>query len=178
MNEMLEQRISSVQMGKNITYANIVAKHNLREQLNRDLEEFLEKGAEVKILPRGFSHFPNGIIPQCTGNAKRNEQDRIEREKLIEAKNQEIRNYKAAYKEQRRLESKQKKDVQMKEQIDVLGRFVKQFPTRGDFKQLSNLSGYQTRHLRDAAKGYTRLASARWDLIKKVIKNFKAESMA
>ena len=31
MNEILEQRISSVQIGKNITHTNIVAKRSLRE---------------------------------------------------------------------------------------------------------------------------------------------------
>lgn len=40
MNEILQQRIASVQVGKNITHAQIMAKQNLREQLERDLEEF------------------------------------------------------------------------------------------------------------------------------------------
>ena len=44
MNEILQQRIASVQVGKNITHAQIMAKQNLREQLDRDLEEFLAKG--------------------------------------------------------------------------------------------------------------------------------------
>ena len=51
MNEILQQRIASVQVGKNITHAQIMAKQNLREQLERDLEEFLASGSEVKVLP-------------------------------------------------------------------------------------------------------------------------------
>ena len=47
MNEILQQRISAVQVGKNITHAQIMAKQNLREQLERDLEEFLVSGSEV-----------------------------------------------------------------------------------------------------------------------------------
>lgn len=178
MNEILEQRISSVQLGKNITHAQIEAKRSLREQLDRDLEEYLAKGSEVKVLPRGFSHFKNGIIPQGAANAIRSEQDRIDREKAIEAKNQEIRDYKTARKEQRRLEAKQKHDDQVKEQIAVMGRFISKFPSKEDFKRLAEMTGYQTRHLRDAAKGHTKLDPSRWDFIKKAVKNFKVESAA
>ena len=175
MNEILEQRISSVQLGKNITHAQIEAKRSLREQLDRDLEEYLAKGSEVKVLPRGFSHFKNGIIPQGAANTIRSEQDRIDREKAIEAKNQEIRDYKAARKEQRRLEAKQKHDAQIKEQIAVMGRFISKFPSKEDFKRLAEMTGYQTRHLRDAAKGHTKLGCEKWDLTKKAISNFKVE---
>lgn len=175
MNEILEQRIPSVQLGKNITHAQIEAKRSLREQLDRDLEEFLANGREVEILPRGFSHFKNGIIPQGAANAIRSEQDRIDREKAIEAKNQEIRDYKTALKQQRRLEAKQKHDAQIKEQIAVMGRFISKFPSKEDFKRLAEMTGYQTRHLRDAAKGHTKLGCEKWDLTKKAISNFKSE---
>ena len=96
MNEILQQRIASVQVGKNITHAQIMAKQNLREQLERDLEEFLASGSEVKVLPNGFSNFRDGLIPQSKGRPATSEQDRIAREKAIELKNQEIREYKAA----------------------------------------------------------------------------------
>lgn len=178
MNEILEQRISSVQTGKNITHTNIVAKRSLREQLDRDLEEYLAKGSKVKELPRGFSHFKNGIIPQGAANAIRSEQDRIDREKAIEAKNQEIRDYKAALKEKRRLEAKQKHDAQIKEQIAVLGRFVSKFPSKDDFQRLADMAGYRARHLRDAAKGHSKLGDEKWALIKKLVKGFKAEDAA
>ena len=173
MNEILQQRIASVQVGKNITHAQIMAKQNLREQLERDLEEFLASGSEVKVLPNGFSNFRDGILPKTAVKPVLNEQDRIAREKAIEAKNQEIRAYKAARKEQRRLEAKQKHDAQIKEQIAVMGRFTSKFPSKEDFKRLAEMTGYQTRHLRDAAKGYTKLGCEKWDLVKKVISNFK-----
>lgn len=175
MNEILEQRISSVQLGKNITHAQIQAKRSLREQLDRDLEEFLANGREVEVLPRGFSNFKDGIVPQSTGRPAMSKQDRIDREKAIEAKNQEIRDYKTARKEQRRLEAKQKHDDQVKEQIAVMGRFISKFPSKEDFKRLAEMTGYQTRHLRDAAKGHTKLGCEKWDLTKKAISNFKVE---
>ncbi|GEM_PF-3236395 len=174
MNEILEQRITSIQMGKNVTHAQMEAKRSLRDQLERDLEEFFTRGGEVKKLDRGFTHFKNGILPAGAANAVRSEQDRIDREKAIEAKNEEIRKHKAALKEQRRLASKQKVAAQMKEQAEVLGRFVSKYPTKEDFKRLSEIAGYQTRHLRDAARGHTKLAVDRWELVKKAVKTFKS----
>ncbi len=175
MNEILEQRISSVQLGKNITHAQIQAKRSLREQLDRDLEEFLANGREVEVLPRGFSNFKDGIVPQSTGRPAMSKQERIDREKAIEAKNQEIRDYKTALKQQRRLKAKQKHDAQIKEQIAVMGRFTSKFPSKEDFKRLAEMTGYQTRHLRDDAKGHTKLGCEKWDLTKKAISNFKSE---
>ena len=55
MNELLQQRIESVQAGKNITHAQIEAKRSLREQLDNDLEAFLKNGGAVEQLPQGFS---------------------------------------------------------------------------------------------------------------------------
>ena len=55
MNEILQQRIESVQAGKNITHAQIEAKRSLREQLDSDLEAFLINGGKVEALPRGYS---------------------------------------------------------------------------------------------------------------------------
>ena len=175
MNEILQQRISAVQVGKNITHAQIMAKQNLREQLERDLEEFLASGSEVKVLPNGFSNFRDGILPKTAVKPVLNEQDRIAREKAIEAKNQEIRDYKAARKEQRRLEAKQKHDAQIKEQIAVLGRFVSKSNNQNDFKRLAEMAGYRVRHFRDAAKGHSKLGDDKWTLVKKLISNFKFE---
>ncbi|WP_291370623.1 MULTISPECIES: hypothetical protein [unclassified Acinetobacter] len=55
MNEILQQRIESVQAGKNITHAQIEAKRSLREQLDSDLEAFFANGGQVQELPRGYS---------------------------------------------------------------------------------------------------------------------------
>ena len=55
MNEILQQRIESVQAGKNITHAQIEAKRSLREQLERGVEAFLKNGGAVEQLPQGFS---------------------------------------------------------------------------------------------------------------------------
>mgnify|MGYP007129516799 CR=1 FL=1 len=178
MNEILQQRISAVQVGKNITHAQIMAKQNLREQLERDLEEFLASGSEVKVPPNGFSNFRDGILPKTAVKPVLNEQDRIAREKAIEAKNQEIRDYKAARKEQRRLEAKQKHDAQIKEQIAVLGRFVSKSNNENDFKRLAEMAGYRARHFRDAAKGHSKLGDDKWALVKKLISNFKFEDAA
>ena len=173
MNEILQQRIESVQAGKNITYANIAAKRIQHEQYETDMDEFLANGGAIQVVPVGFSNFKNGILPKTAVKPVLSEQDRIDREKAIEAKNQEIRDYKAARKEQRRLEAKQKHDAQIKEQIAVMGRFTSKFPSKEDFKRLAEMTGYQTRHLRDAAKGHTKLGCEKWDLVKKVISNFK-----
>ncbi|WP_257227161.1 hypothetical protein [Acinetobacter sp. YH12069] len=55
MNELLQQRIESVQAGRNITHAQLEAKRSLREQLDSDLEAFLKNGGAVEQLPQGFS---------------------------------------------------------------------------------------------------------------------------
>lgn len=55
MNEILQQRVESVQAGKNITHAQIEAKRSLREQLDSDLEAFLKNGGTVEQLAQGFS---------------------------------------------------------------------------------------------------------------------------
>ena len=172
MNELLQQRIESVQAGRNTTHAQIEAKRSLRDRLERDLEDFLASGGKTQVLPVGFTHFKDGIIPQSKTRTI-SEKERLEKEKLIEAKNQEIREYKEAFKAQRRLLAKNKRDAQIKEQVVVLGRFTNKHPSKADFKRLAELTGYQTRHLRDAAKGHTKLGCEKWVLVKKVIKNFK-----
>lgn len=178
MNEIFQQRIEAVQAGKDLTHAQISAKRSLREQLEKDMAEFAEKGGKVHQLAIGFSHFKDGLIPTTAIKPVINEQDRLAREKAIEAKNQEIRMHKAALKQERRLQAKQKHDAQIKEQVVILGRFVSKFPSKQDFKRLAEMTGYQTRHLRDAAKGHTKLGCEKWDLVKKVLKNFKVGESA
>ena len=63
MNEILQQRIESVQAGKNITHAQIEAKRSLREQLDSDLEAFLKNGGKVETLPRGYSGLSDELKP-------------------------------------------------------------------------------------------------------------------
>ena len=178
MNEIFQQRIEAVQAGKDLTHAQISAKRSLREQLEKDMAEFAEKGGKVHELATGFSHFKDGLIPTTAVRPVINEQDRLAREKAIEAKNQEIRMHKAALKQERRLQAKQKHDAQIKEQVVILGRFVSKFPSKQDFKRLAKMTGYQTRHLRDAAKGHTKLGCEKWDVVKKVLKNFKVGESA
>lgn len=48
MNEIIQQRIESVQAGRNITHAQIVAKRNLRKELEVEMEKFLARGGEIK----------------------------------------------------------------------------------------------------------------------------------
>lgn len=52
MNEVFNQRIQAVQFGKNTTQAHIVAKRQLREELETEMEKYLAKGGEVKTLDR------------------------------------------------------------------------------------------------------------------------------
>ena len=63
MNELLQQRIESVQADKNITHAQIEAKRSLREQLDSDLEAFLKNGGKVETLPRGYSGLSDELKP-------------------------------------------------------------------------------------------------------------------
>jgi len=90
MNKILQQRIESVQAGKNITHAQIEAKRSLREQLERDVENFLAGGGETQVLPIGFTHFKDGVIPQSKAQVISGK-ERLDREKAIELKNQAIR---------------------------------------------------------------------------------------
>ncbi|WEI04553.1 hypothetical protein PYR78_06275 [Acinetobacter johnsonii] len=63
MNEILQQRIKSVQVGKNTTHAQLEAKRSLREQLDSDLEAFLKNGGKVETLPRGYSGLSDELKP-------------------------------------------------------------------------------------------------------------------
>lgn len=48
MNEIFNQRIQSVQFGKNTTHAHIVAKRQLREELETEMEKYLARGGQIK----------------------------------------------------------------------------------------------------------------------------------
>lgn len=55
MNEILQQRIESAQVGKNMTHAQMEQKKSLRDELDSQLEAFLSNGGTIEQLPRGFS---------------------------------------------------------------------------------------------------------------------------
>lgn len=168
MNEILQQRIESVRAGKNITHAQIEAKRSLREQLERDVESFLARGGETQVLPIGFTHFKDGVIPQSKAQVI-SDKERLDREKAIELKNQAIREHKLAVKEQK----KQQHEAQIQDQITVMSKFESKLQNKSDFKRLAAMAGYHPQYLKDAAKGRTKLNAAKWDQIKKLVKSFE-----
>lgn len=168
MNELLQQRIESVQAGRNTTHAQIEAKRSLREQLERDVENFLARGGETQVLPIGFTHFKNGVIPQSKAQVL-SDKERLDREKAIELKNQVIREHKLAVMEQK----KQQYEAQIQDQITVMSKFESKLQNKSDFKRLAAMVGYHPRYLKDAAKGRTKLNAAKWDQIKKLVKSFE-----
>ena len=172
MNEILQQRIESVQASKNITYAQIEAKRSLREQLERGVENFLAGGGETQVLPIGFTHFKDGVIPQSKAQVI-SDKERLDREKAIELKNQAIREYKLAVKEQKKQETKQRYGAQIREQVAVMARFESKMQDKDDFKRLADMVGYQFRHLRNAARGHIRLGAEKWGQIKKLVATFE-----
>ena len=178
MNEILQQRIESVQAGKDLTHAQAVAKRSLREQLEKDMAEFAEKGGKVHQLATGFSHFKDGIIPTTAVKPVMSEKDRLDREKAIEERNQEIRKHKAALKQERQMAAKKRYDAQIKEQIEILGRFESKSVNKADMKRLADMADYQVRHMRNATKGHTKFSPEKWDLLKKAIATFEFAAAA
>ena len=168
MNEILQQRIESVQAGKNITHAQIEAKRSLREQLERDVENFLARGGETQVLPIGFTYFKNGVIPQSKAQVL-SDKERLDREKAIELKNQAIREHKLAVEERK----KQQYEAQIQDQITIMSKFESKLQNKSDFKRLAAMAGYHPQYLKDAAKGRTKLNAAKWDQIKKLVKSFE-----
>lgn len=173
MNEIFQQRIESVQAGKDLTHAQAVAKRSLREQLEKDMAEFAEKGGKVHQLATGFSHFKDGIIPTTAVKPVMSEKDRLDREKAIEERNQEIRKHKAALKQERQMVAKKRHNAQIKEQIEILGRFESKSVNKDDMKRLADMADYQVRHMRNATKGHTKFSPEKWDLLKKAIATFE-----
>ena len=173
MNEILQQRIEAVQAGKDLTHAQISAKRSLREQLEKDMAEFAEKGGKVHELATGFSHFKDGIIPTTAVKPVMSEKDRLDREKAIEERNQEIRKHKAALKQERQMVAKKRHDAQIKEQIEILGRFESKSVNKDDMKPLADKADYQLLPKRNATKGHTKFSPEKWDLPKKAIATFE-----
>ena len=168
MNELLQQRIESVQAGRNTTHAQLEAKRSLREQLERDVESFLARGGETQVLPIGFTHFKDGVIPQSKAQVI-GDKERLDREKAIELKDQAIREHKLAVKEQKR----QQYEAQIQDQITAMSKFESKLQNKSDFKRLAAMAGYHPQYLKGAAKGRTKLNAAKWDQIKKLVKSFE-----
>ena len=137
------------------------------------VEQWLAAGNKPKVLPMGFTHFNDGIVPKSAVKPILNEQDRIDREKAIEAKNEEIRKHKAAVREQKKQETKQRYDAQIKDQVAVMSKFESKMQNKDDFKRLADMVGYQFRHLRNAARGNIRLGAEKWEQIKKLVATFE-----
>lgn len=64
MNEITQQRIESVQAGRNITHAQIVAKRNLRKELEVEMEKFLARGGEIKQAENNVYQAKHGTNTQ------------------------------------------------------------------------------------------------------------------
>ena len=137
------------------------------------VEQWLAAGNKPKVLPMGFTHFKDGIVPKSAVKPILNEQDRIDREKAIEAKNEEIRNHKAAVREQKKQETKQRYEAQIQEQVAVMSKFESKMQDKDDFKRLADMVGYQFRHLRNAARGHIRLGAEKWEQIKNLVATFE-----
>ena len=66
MNEILNQRIQSVRIGKDITHAQQVAKRHLREDLETEMEKFLARGGVVKQAVNLVDEVKHGTNTQYT----------------------------------------------------------------------------------------------------------------
>ena len=64
MNEITQQRIESVQAGRNITHDQIVAKRNLRKELEVEMEKFLARGGEIKQAENNVYQAKHGTNTQ------------------------------------------------------------------------------------------------------------------
>lgn len=55
MNELIQQRIEAVQIGRHNTFIAMEQKKSLRDELDSQLEAFLSNGGAIDQLPQGFS---------------------------------------------------------------------------------------------------------------------------
>ena len=115
MNELLQQRIESVQAGRNTTHAQLEAKRSLREQLDSDLEAFLKNGGKVEALPRGYS----GEFSQFNGRSVKGAQKTM---RAVMA---------SAVSEAHKKRARQKEDQATLAEIKALDRWCKARKGRG-----------------------------------------------
>lgn len=64
--ELFNQRIQSVQIGKDITHAQIAAKRQLREELEAEMEKFLARGGQIKQAVNTQYQVKHGTADQFT----------------------------------------------------------------------------------------------------------------
>ena len=141
MNELLQQRIESVQAGKNITHAQIEAKRSLREQLDSDLEAFLKNGGAVEQLPQGFS----GECSKAWNGSKPKSQKTM-REVMA-----------SAVSEAHKKRARQKEDQATLAEIKALDQWCKERKGRGgdlcrELKMAHSFISQITRHVRPCSK--------------------------
>ena len=141
MNEILQQRIESVQAGKNITHAQIEAKRSLREQLDSDLEAFLKNGGAVEQLPQGFSG-------ECSKgwNGSKPKSQKTMREVMA-----------SAVSEAHKKRARQKEDQAPLAEIKALDQWCKERKGRGgdlcrELKMAHSFISQITRHVRPCSK--------------------------
>ena len=141
MNEILQQRIESVQAGKNITHAQIEAKRSLREQLDSDLEAFLKNGGAVEQLPQGFSG-------ECSKgwNGSKPKSQKTMREVIA-----------SAVSEAHKKRARQKEDQATLAEIKALDQWCKERKGRGgdlcrELKMAHSFISQITRHVRPCSK--------------------------
>ena len=174
MNEILEQRISAVQNGKNTTHANIAAKRDLREQLESEVAKFLAKKNEVKSLEFGFSHFPDGIIPRARVQVKTTEQEQKERDGKIAETNRQVREANAFTAKQKTIRAVKAElnqphlkalQVEQKELLqDVYQKYGYKVITA-----IANHIGVKPKTIVNARNGSTRIGADTWPLVKRFI---------
>mgnify|MGYP004517679423 CR=1 FL=1 len=141
MNEILQQRIESVQAGKNITHAQIEAKRSLREQLDSDLEAFLKNGGAVEQLPQGFSG-------ECSKgwNGSKPKSQKTMRQVMV-----------SAVSEAHKKRARQKEDQATLTEIKALDQWCKERKGRGgdlcrELKMAHSFISQITRHVRPCSK--------------------------
>ena len=66
MNDILYHRIQAVQIGKDITYAQLIAKRNLREELETEMEKYLARGGQIKQAEQKPYEAKHGTNAQYT----------------------------------------------------------------------------------------------------------------
>ena len=62
MNELLQQRIQAVQIGRNTTFAQMEQKKSLRDELESELERFLANGGVVALKGTEFKERPPRVV--------------------------------------------------------------------------------------------------------------------
>lgn len=185
-NENFYSRITAVQMGMHTTYAERSEKQKLRDALNSEVEKFLAAKGEIKVLPAGFTHFPDGDLPKAKGVYVDRKQGEKERNEKIERINERVRAQREQRKKQREAaklerealkarqkeQSKAEREKRIKEQVEVLSGFFEKAKF-GDLGRLSSMTNLAQKAIRNAHSGCNCIGPERWASIKNVLANFE-----